>query len=235
MIQPKGFVSNERSNKVCRLLKSIYKLKQTSQSWNIRFDETIRSYDFIKNEDESCVHRKVSGSAITFLVLYVDNILIIGNYVGMLSMIKTWLSRHFSMKDLGEASYILVIRIYRNESKRMLVFSQSRYINTIVKKFNMKNFKRCLIPMRHEISLSRSISPKTPIERENMDRISYALVIWYIMYVMLCTKPNVVHALSVMSRYQADPSLKHQNIVKYILKYLRMIKNILRIYRECQD
>ena len=53
------------------------------------------------------MYRKVSGSAITFLVLYIDDILIIGNDVGMLSTIKAWLSRHFSMKDLGEASYTL--------------------------------------------------------------------------------------------------------------------------------
>ena len=94
---------------MCRLLRSIYGLKQASQSWNIRFDEAIRSYDFVKNKDESCVYRKVSGSAITFLMLYVNDILIIGNDVGILSIIKAWLSRHFSIKYLGEASYILEI------------------------------------------------------------------------------------------------------------------------------
>ena len=105
------------------MLRSIYGLKQASRSWNIRFDEAIRSYDFVKNEDEPCVYRKVSGSAISFLVLYVDDILIIGNDVGMLSTVKAWLSRQFSMKDLGEASYILGIRIYRDRSKRMLGLS----------------------------------------------------------------------------------------------------------------
>ena len=173
---------------MCRLLRSIYGLKQASQSWNIRFDEAIRSYDFVKNEDEPCVYRKVSGSAITFLVLYVDDILIIGNDVGMLSTVKAWLSRHFSMKDLGEASYILEIRIYRNRSKRMLSLSQSRY--TIIKRFGMKNSKRGLIPMRHGISLSRSMSPKTHEEMTNIDRIPYTSTIGSIMYVMLYTKPD---------------------------------------------
>ena len=58
----------------------------------------------------SCVYKKISGSAITFLVLYVDDILLIGNDVGMLSSVKAWLSKNFSMKDLGEATYILGIR-----------------------------------------------------------------------------------------------------------------------------
>ena len=120
MIQPEGFESKVGSNKVCRLLKSIYGLKQAFRSWNIRFDEAIRSYDFIKNEDEPYVYKKVSESAITFVVLYVDDILIIGNDVGMMTIVKIKLSKNFSMKDLGEASYILGIQIYRDRSKRML-------------------------------------------------------------------------------------------------------------------
>ena len=105
------------------------------------------------------------------------------------------------MKDLGKASYILGIHMYRDRSKRMLGLSQSRYIDTIVKSFDMKNSKRDLIPIRYGISLSRSMYPKTPEERANMDRIPYALVIGSIMYVMLCTRPDITHALSVTSKY----------------------------------
>ena len=69
------------------------------------------------------MYKKVSESAITFLLLYVEDILIIKNDVGMLSIIKTWLSRYFSMKDLGEASYILRVRISRDKFKRMIGLS----------------------------------------------------------------------------------------------------------------
>ena len=73
--------------------------------------------------DEPCVYKKTNGSAIIFLVLYVDDILLIGNDIPMLQSIKTWLSSKFFMKDLGEASYILGIKIYRDRSKRMLGLS----------------------------------------------------------------------------------------------------------------
>ncbi|CAL9109510.1 unnamed protein product [Musa textilis] len=66
MIQLEKFVSKKSPDKVCKLLRSIYGLKQIFRSWNIRFDEAIISYDFIKNDDESCVYRKVSENAITF-------------------------------------------------------------------------------------------------------------------------------------------------------------------------
>ena len=73
--------------------KSIYGLKQASRSWNIRFDKTTKEFDFIKNEDEPCVYKKTSGSTIVFLVLYVDDILLIGNDIPMLQSIKVWLSK----------------------------------------------------------------------------------------------------------------------------------------------
>ena len=63
MIQPEGFVSKD-PNKVCKLQKSIYGLKQASRSWNIRFDEIIKMSSFIKNEDEPCVYKKISESIV---------------------------------------------------------------------------------------------------------------------------------------------------------------------------
>ena len=93
MSQPEGFISMNKPNQVCKLKRSIYGLKQASRSWNIHFDETIKSFDFIKNVDEPCVYKKTSGSAIVFLVLYVENILLIGNDIPMLQSVKEWLSK----------------------------------------------------------------------------------------------------------------------------------------------
>ena len=123
MTQSEGFVSKERANQVCKLKRSIYELKQASKSWNIQFDMTVKEFDFIKNKDESCVYKKTSGSVIVFLILYVDNILLIENDILMMQSIKTWLSNKFFMKDLGEASYILGIKIYRDRYKKMLGLS----------------------------------------------------------------------------------------------------------------
>ncbi|KAL0355712.1 UNVERIFIED_CONTAM: Retrovirus-related Pol polyprotein from transposon RE1 [Sesamum radiatum] len=119
-IAPEGFTVVGEEQKVCLLQRSIYGLKQASRSWNTRFDEVIRGYDFIKNDYDPCIYKKISGSSVAYLVLYVDDILLIGNDVKMLGDIKVWLSTQFSMKDMGEASYIIGIKIYRDRSRRML-------------------------------------------------------------------------------------------------------------------
>ncbi len=93
--------------------KSIYGLKQASRSWNIRFDKVVKALGFVKNEEEPCVYKKISLSELVFLILYVDDILLIGNDIPMIESVKTSLKNSFSMKDLGEAAYILGIRIYR--------------------------------------------------------------------------------------------------------------------------
>ena len=123
MMQPEGFVDPNNDGKVCKLQKSIYGLKQASRSWNIRFGEVVKEFGFIKNEQESCVYKKESGSSLVFPILYVDDILLIGNDITMLESVKTSLKNSFSMKDLGEAAYILGIKIYRDRSKRLIGLS----------------------------------------------------------------------------------------------------------------
>src|SRR3954466_15232400 len=101
MMEPEGFVDPKDADKVCKLQRSIYGLKQASRSWNLRFDQVIKSFGFVPNCYEACIYKKVSGSSVTFLVLYVDDILIIGNDINMLNDVKSYLNKCFSMKDLG--------------------------------------------------------------------------------------------------------------------------------------
>ncbi|GJU40291.1 retrotransposon protein, putative, ty1-copia subclass [Tanacetum coccineum] len=112
MVQPEGFVDPNHPKKVCKLQRSIYSLKQASRSWNKIFDEEIKRFRFAQNLDEPCVYQKASGSNVTFFILYVDDIIIMGNHIPSLQSVKTYLGKCFAMKDLGEAAFILKIKIY---------------------------------------------------------------------------------------------------------------------------
>ena len=114
MTQSEGYVDPENPKKVCKLQRSIYGLKQAFQSWNLRFDEAVKEFGFLK---------KASGSILIFLVLYVDEILLIENDIPTLLSVKQWLGKCFAMKDLGEAETILGIRIYRDRSQQLLGLS----------------------------------------------------------------------------------------------------------------
>jgi Reverse transcriptase (RNA-dependent DNA polymerase) len=88
-----------------------------------------------------CLYKK-SGSSVIFLVLYVDDILLIGNDIPILDSVKSSLSKVFSMKDLDEATYIQGIRIFRERSKRLIDLSQSTYIEKVLEMLNMQDLKR---------------------------------------------------------------------------------------------
>nr|GEY15563.1 hypothetical protein [Tanacetum cinerariifolium] len=105
------FVNPKYPNRVCKLKRSIYGLKQASRQWSKRFDDEIKKFGFTQNRDEPRVYLKASGSNITFLILYVDDILIMENHISMLQDVKSYLGRCLAMKDLGEAVYILGIEI----------------------------------------------------------------------------------------------------------------------------
>ncbi|KAL4353723.1 hypothetical protein GQ457_06G013340 [Hibiscus cannabinus] len=162
MTIPKGFVAPENAKEVCKLQRSIYGLKQASRSWSFRFNDAIKEFGFIRNEDEPCVYKKISGSIVSLLILYVDDILIIGNDIHALKSIKIWSSSCFSMKDLGETTYILGVKIYRDRSRRLLGMSQSSYIDKVLKRFSMEESKKGFLSMRHGISLSKEMCPSTP-------------------------------------------------------------------------
>ncbi|GJZ79818.1 retrotransposon protein, putative, ty1-copia subclass [Tanacetum coccineum] len=150
---------------------------QASRSWNKRFDDEVKKIGFTQNPNEPCVYLKASASNVAFLVLYVDNILLIGNSVTMLKEVKSWLCKCFSMKDLGEAAYILEIMIIRYRSKWLIALSQSSYLEKILKKFRMENSKKGYTPMMEKIDYKKSQSAKTPTEVQRMQRVPYASAI----------------------------------------------------------
>ncbi|KAJ9542072.1 LOW QUALITY PROTEIN: hypothetical protein OSB04_028578 [Centaurea solstitialis] len=206
MEQPEGFEDPENPNKVCKLLKSIYGLKQESRSWNLL--------------------GHFSGSIVTFLALYVDDIL---------QSVKSWLSKCFQMKDLGEAAYILGIKIYRNRSKRLIGLSQSTYIDKILKKFRMDESKKGFIPMQHGIVSSKTQCPASSQDQDKMKSVPYASAIGSIMYAMLCNRPDVAYSVSVTSRYQQNLGEPHWVAVKNILKYLRRTKDMFLVFGGSED
>ena len=111
MVKPKNFVLGDSKSMVCKLKKFIYALKQASRKWYYKFHQVINSYGFEANVVDDCVYHKFSGSKYIFLVLYVDDILLASRDIGFLQETKRFLTKNFEMKDLGEASFVLGIKI----------------------------------------------------------------------------------------------------------------------------
>ena len=120
MKQPKGCMVKGKKEHVCRLKKSLYGLKQSPRMWYQKFDFYIRGFGFTRSKEDHCVYFKLIGDRVIYLVLYEDDMLLIGNDKEIIQDLKTQLFSKFDMKDLGAANYILSMEIKRDQAKRKL-------------------------------------------------------------------------------------------------------------------
>ena len=232
MDQPEGFVITGKENLVCGLKKSIYRLKQASRQWYLKFNDTITSYGFTENTVDRCIYMKVSGSKFIILVLYVDDILLAANDIGLLHDVKWFLSKNFEMKDMGEASYVIGIEIFRDRSQGLLGLSQKGYINKILERFRMEKRSAGIVPIQKGDKFSQMQCPKNDLERKVMDSIPYASVVGSLMYAQTCTRPDISFAVGMLGRYQSNPGMDHWKAAKKVLRYLQGTKECMLTYKR---
>jgi hypothetical protein len=133
MDQPDGFVAKGQESKVCKLLKSLYGLKQAPNQWHEKFDRTLTSTGLVINEADRCMYYHHGGDQGVMLCLYVDDILILGTNIEVINDVKSFLSKSFDMKDLGETDVILNIKIIKDENG--ITLSQSHYVEKVLSRF----------------------------------------------------------------------------------------------------
>jgi hypothetical protein len=159
MDQPDGFVVKGEERKVCKLLKSLYGLKQAPKQWHDKFDRTLTSVGFVVNEADKCVYYRHGGGEGVILCLYVDDILIFGTNMKVIHEVKSFLSKSFDMKDLGQADVILNIKLIKNESGINL--SQSHYVEKILSRFGFIDGKYSPTPYDPSVILRKNKNEPT--------------------------------------------------------------------------
>jgi hypothetical protein len=222
MEQPEGFRVKGKEDYVCRLKKSLYGLKQAPRQWYKKFESVMEEQGYRKTTSDHCVFvQKFPDGDFIILLLYVDDMLIVGMNSSRIDRLKKQLSQSFAMKDLGPAKQILGVRIQRSRKDKKLFISQEQYIEKVLERFNMNNAKVVSSLLATHFKLSTKQSPSTDEEKEDMERIPYASAVGSLMYAMVCTRPDIAHAVGVVSRFLSDPGKEHWNAVKWIMGYLR--------------
>ena len=232
MVQPENFVSEDSKNMVCKLTKSIYGLKQASRQWYFKFHQIIVSYGFEANLMDECVYHKFSGSKYIFLVLYVDDILLATNDISILHDTKRFLSKHFEMKDLGDASFVLGIQIHRDRSRGILGLSQRTYIDKVLQRYGMQNSKPGDTPVAKGDKFSLNQCPKNSLESQEMQKIPYASAVGSLMYAQVCTRPDIAYIVGMLGRYLSNPGMDHWRAAKRVMRYLQRTKEYMITYRR---
>ncbi|KAG9453398.1 hypothetical protein H6P81_006302 [Aristolochia fimbriata] len=230
---PEGLAVKDQGEKVCRLTKAIYGLKQSPRQWFFTFHKVITEYGFIPNLYDPCVYTQVSGGKFVILSLYVDDILLMRNDLDIVLRIKEWLKTQFDMKDMGEDSFILGIKIESDKKIKKLLLSQERYLDNLLKRFGVIGWKTIDFISRfiNRQVYQRKLTPSSDEKRLKMQSIPYAQVVGSLTYAMLCTRSDLGFVVNLVSRYQSNPSALHWQAVKRILRYLLGTKDYKLTYQ----
>jgi hypothetical protein len=211
MKQPEGFVVKGKKELVCKLNNSLYGLKQSPRMWYQKFDTYILGLGFVRSRADHCVYSNQVGNKFIYVVLYVDDMLLVGNNMDVIKEVKSQLSSKFDMKDLSAASFIMGMEIKRDRANKKLWLNKRKYVETILQRFNMHGSKLVKVPIPIGVKLSTDQCPKTQEEEEDMSHVLSASAVGSLMYAMVCTRPNIAHAVGVLRRYMSKLGKEHWN------------------------
>jgi histone deacetylase 1/2 len=210
--QPAGFIDDKRKDYVCLLDKSLYGLKQAPRAWFDRFAAFIRTLGFAAARLDPSLFVLASPAGTSFLLLYVDDIVLTASSSSLLRQLQDRMAGEFSMKDLGELHYFLGISVTRDDTGFFL--SQRKYTDELLDRANMQGCKMVTTPVDTHSKLSASSGPPMA------DTSEYRSLVGALQYVTL-TRPGLSYAVQQACLHMHDPREQNLMLVKRILSYLR--------------
>lgn len=214
MEQPEGFIDKANENKVYKLHKAIYGLKQAAKAWYEKINNVLTNkLKFKKLSSEPCVYIYNKEGEMIIIALYVDDIMLFSlKNSQKKDILKKQLMSEFFLKDLGPANHILGMRVTKT-GNGIFTLDQSNYIKRILDKFKMSDCKPAYTPMEVGLNLEKG---------ENKDcQNDYRSLIGYLMYLAVCTRPDIAHSVSYLSQFNNCYTECHWKAAKRVLRYLK--------------
>ena len=211
---PPGFENKGNANKVCKLKKSLYGLKQSPRAWFDRFTRAIKRWNYIQGQSDHTLFINHSAQGkITLLIVYVDDIILTGDNHEEMHKLKTLLANEFEIKDLGNLKYFLGMEVAR--SSKGISISQRKYTLDLLEETGMLGCKPANTPMDPTCKLGIK-EGGTLVDKGRYQRLVGRLI--YLSH----TRPDIGFSVSVVSQFMNNPTEEHLNAVYRILRYLKM-------------
>jgi len=219
MSQPEGYVkfgpNGERL--VCRLVRSLYGLKQAGRNWNQLIDKFLKALGFVPSSADPCVYvKRDSDGGVTIIVLYVDDLIIVGSSIDLVNVFKKSIAAQFKIKDLGELKWVLGVEVRRNRQERTLELHQSSYVDQLLERHGMDGCNPVTTPMD---GVLRGVDDGCRDEE-------YMRMVGGLMYGAMVTRPDIAYSVSVLGRHLNASGPDHITAGKRVLRYLKGSKEL---------
>lgn len=196
----------------------------------------MRKQGFSRSEYDHCVYFRCYGEEkYVYLLLYVDDMLVAAKDLKEVEKVKKTLSKEFEMKDLGPARRILGMDIIRDRNKGTLILSQESYIEKVLRNFGMSDSKPVQTPIGCHFKLSITKEEDKAETESEMRNIPYSSAVRSLMYAMVGSRPDIAHAVGLVSRYMSSPNKEHWKAVNWVLRYLRGSSNCHLTFKKSDN
>lgn len=210
--QPEGFEKEGEEEKVFKLSKALYGLRQAPRAWNTKLDQILKKLRFKRCAKESSVYRREERDELLIIAIYVDDLFVTGNSTKIIKEFKASMSKQFEMSDLGLLTYYLGIEV--KQSSTGIIIKQEAYARRILEEAGLADCNPNSIPMEFGLQLSKAM------EEPEVDATQYRRRIGCLRYLMH-TRPDMAFSVGILSRYMQSPRESHGNALKQVLRYLQ--------------
>uniref|UniRef100_A0A251VEZ8 Putative zinc finger, CCHC-type n=1 Tax=Helianthus annuus TaxID=4232 RepID=A0A251VEZ8_HELAN len=210
--QPQGYVKPGEETKVCHLKRALYGLKQAPRAWYSRIDTYFIQHDFKKCTYEHTLYTKDAKEGKLVICLYVDDLIIASSSMKQITDFKEEMKKEFEMTDMGKLHYFLGMEVlYENGN---IILSQRKYMRNLLERYKMTQSNTVSTPMEYGLKLSKDDPDET------VDGSIYRSLVGSLMY-LTNTRPDIMFAVSKVSRFIENPKKSHWEAAKRILKYIK--------------
>jgi len=182
--------------KVARVKKGIYGLRQSGNLWHKTLTSVFNTLDLTRSAVDHGVFYSHDKEGTTILCSLTDDFAITGSPASRITKLKSDLSNHFEMTDLGELAWILGIQVKRDRISKTITLSQAAYIDSVVKRFNLESAPPLQTPIDPNAQLSKDQSPATPRQYDDMRNVPYHEAVGSLMYAAIGTRPDITYAVT---------------------------------------
>ncbi|GKC06089.1 putative ribonuclease H-like domain-containing protein, partial [Tanacetum coccineum] len=215
--QPPGFVDPDHPNKVYKVVKALYGLHQAPRAWYATLSTFLEKHGYKRGTIDKTLFIKRDKKDIMLVQVYVDDIIFGSTNKSWCDEFEALMKSRFQMSSMGELTFFLGLQVKQN--KGGIFISQDKYVAEILKKFDLVNVKAAITPMETKMPLTKDE------EAFDVDVHLYRSMIGSLMY-LTASRPDIMYAVCVCSRFQVTPKISHLNAVKRIFKYLKGKPNL---------
>jgi hypothetical protein len=207
-----GFELSNNPDLVCKMKKDLYGLKQAPRAWYHRLDTYLKDKGFKRVTIDNNLYIKTEGDDLLIVLVYVDDIIFRCNKDSLVKWFSYAMESEFEISIIGELSFFIGLQITQR-SEGMFI-SQEKYLREMLKRFQMEDSKPVGTPMVTGCKLRKDD------DSPDVDQSSYRSMIGSLLYIT-ASRPNIMHAVGMVGRYQSTPKQSHLLVVKRIFRYLK--------------